>query len=328
MVRVKRDLTGEKFGHLTVLRQVNDKIKSNGKHEAAWECECDCLHKNKTIVRQSDLIRKDGKAIKSCGKCFHEKVKVEKDLTGETFGMLLVLGQADDYIKPDGKHEAQWLCRCACGNQTDKIVMGCSLTSGNTKSCGCLRQKTSAINGKSSKKYNEYDYSKHYGVGFCSNTGSEFYFDWEDFDKIKDHCWSEHILTSGYHALETNIDGVVTRMNWLIVGKRYDHKDRNPLNNRRRNLRKATFSENAQNASQRKDNTSGITGVHQRKADGIWISYIDINKNRSWLGEFVDKEDAVRARLQAEAKYFGEFAPQRHLFEQYQINENGGDVDD
>ena len=38
------------------------------------------------------------------------------------------------------------------------------------------------------------------------------------------------------------------------------------------------------------------------------------------LGYFDNIEDAVKARLEGELKYFGaEFAPQRHLFEQYGI---------
>lgn len=34
-----------------------------------------------------------------------------------------------------------------------------------------------------------------------------------------------------------------------------------------------------------------------------------------------DKIDAIKARLKAEIKYFGEFAPQKHLYEQYRITE-------
>jgi hypothetical protein len=37
------------------------------------------------------------------------------------------------------------------------------------------------------------------------------------------------------------------------------------------------------------------------------------------LGYFVNKTDAVIARLRAENQYFKDFAPQRHLFEQYGI---------
>ena len=37
------------------------------------------------------------------------------------------------------------------------------------------------------------------------------------------------------------------------------------------------------------------------------------------LGLFENKDDAIKARLEAEAKYYGKFASQQHLFEQYGI---------
>ena len=43
------------------------------------------------------------------------------------------------------------------------------------------------------------------------------------------------------------------------------------------------------------------------------------DKQQKYLGCFSDKEIAIKVRLEAEAKYFGDFAPQRHLFEQYGI---------
>lgn len=55
-----------------------------------------------------------------------------KDLTGLTFHMLTVLWQEKS---KDGY--ARWLCQCECTKL--KIVRGHSLTTGNTKSCGCMR---------------------------------------------------------------------------------------------------------------------------------------------------------------------------------------------
>lgn len=66
--------------------------------------------------------------------------------------------QANDYIKPNGRHESNWLCQCDCGNIVE--VLGYSLKSGHTKSCGCLHEetlKTIAITHGDS-------YSKLYGV--------------------------------------------------------------------------------------------------------------------------------------------------------------------
>lgn len=57
-----------------------------------------------------------------------------KDLTGKKINMLTA-------IRPVGKKykKTVWLCKCDCGNFIE--VVGTSLSSGNTKSCGCLREK-------------------------------------------------------------------------------------------------------------------------------------------------------------------------------------------
>lgn len=52
------------------------------------------------------------------------------------------------------------------------------------------------------------------------------------------------------------------------------------------------------------------------------MAQIKYNYKRIFLGYYDDIEDAIRARLKAELKYFGkEFAPQRHLFKEYGIKE-------
>ena len=56
----------------------------------------------------------------------------KNDLTGKRFGRLLVIAEA-------GKTKYSsilWRCYCDCENYS--IVIGSGLTSGNTKSCGCL----------------------------------------------------------------------------------------------------------------------------------------------------------------------------------------------
>lgn len=57
------------------------------------------------------------------------------DLTGRTFGRLVVLTRASN--DPQGK--AQWLCRCVCGKT--KVVRASNLKKGNTTSCGCFRRE-------------------------------------------------------------------------------------------------------------------------------------------------------------------------------------------
>lgn len=57
------------------------------------------------------------------------------DITEQKFGRLIVL-------KYKGKSKyghSVWLCKCVCGNK--KIINKSSLTSGGTKSCGCLQKE-------------------------------------------------------------------------------------------------------------------------------------------------------------------------------------------
>ena len=108
-------------------------------------------------------------------------------------------------------------------------------------------------------------------------------------------------------------------MNWLIIGKNYDHINRNPLDNRKLNLRPCNLFQNAMNSSIMSNNTSGITGVNWHKNEQKWVARIQYYNNRILLGYFNNKDDAIKARLKAEKEYFGEFAPQRNLFEQYGV---------
>ena len=159
-----------------------------------------------------------------------------------------------------------------------------------------------------------------YGIGVCNNTGSKFYFDMDDYDKIKNYCWNE-CVHNGYHYLSAwnlGIGGNII-MSHLLGYKCYDHEDRNPLNNRRYNFRKATNSQNSSNRKLMKNNTSGVTGVSLDKKTNKWMARIQVENKRIIIGKYIDKDDAIRARLRAEKKYFGEFAPQRHLYKEYKI---------
>lgn len=260
-------------------------------------------------------------------------VKVQKDLTGMVFGRLAVLQQAEDYIVPStGRRYPQWLCECSCKERKQVIITGNRLKMKNgTKSCGCINKElagarmkdnASQYNRETKRKTNPVDLNGEYGVGWTLNTGNEFYFDLEDYDKIKDYCWHEHVLTNGYHALEAwdRLEQKRVRMHWVIVGKYYDHKNHNPLDNRKINLRIANQQENCRNNSLAKNNTSGYTGVSWNKRDQTWIAYIRKNNKQKYLGSFQKKEDAIVARLKAEQLYYGEYAPQIHLFGQYSIN--------
>lgn len=63
---------------------------------------------------------------------------MKKNLTGMTFGDLYVVGVSE--ISRNGHY--RYHVKCACG--TEKTVFGTHLLKGTTKSCGCLRTKTSS----------------------------------------------------------------------------------------------------------------------------------------------------------------------------------------
>ena len=88
---------------------------------------------------------------------------------------------------------------------------------------------------------------------------------------------------------------------------RIDHVNGIGLDNRRRNLRIATQSQNVANSPMRAPPISGYRGVYETQA-GRWAAAIGIDWKRYYLGVFADKLDAARAYDAAALEAFGEFA--------------------
>ena len=198
-----------------------------------------------------------------------------------------------------------WVCKChLCG--TIKEINGYHLRKGMVKTCGEHRI------------HNTYDLSGEYGICYTAK-GTPFYFDLEDYDLIKDYAWYERL---GYAVCKQ--ESVFFSMQDLVFPHSeefvVDHIYGNRNDNRKAFLRLATRTQNNQNKRLRSDNTSGVTGVNYHKKRNSWVARIRVNKQEIRLGYFVTFESAVRARLQAEKEYFGEFAPQKNLFEKYNIN--------
>jgi hypothetical protein len=117
-----KDLTGQRFGNVTVVGLTGRKTG----HNLVWECLCDCG--NKCEIASSNLRRYEHV---SCG-CYStiQRKMPKVDLTGQRFGHLTVVSRA--YCKG---HNQFWNCRCDCGK--DCIIRGDHLKSGASKSCGC-----------------------------------------------------------------------------------------------------------------------------------------------------------------------------------------------
>lgn len=87
-----------------------------------------------------------------------------------------------------------------------------------------------------------------------------------------------------------------------------DHRNTNTLDNRRKNLRLCSKSENAHNCGVRSDNTSGHRGICWHKRAKKWMVRLKSDNVDKYLGVFADLQDAINARKAAEEKYVGEFA--------------------
>lgn len=124
----KIDLTDQRFGRLTVIEEDSKRQHSSIK----WICRCDC---GRTVSVAGQSLRSG--ATRSCG-CLRSEERKEDviDLTGKRFGNLVVIGQDSER---DRFNRIKWICKCNCGNVIS--VIGQSLRTGNTKSCGCKRNE-------------------------------------------------------------------------------------------------------------------------------------------------------------------------------------------
>lgn len=113
----RMDLTGDRYGKLEVMGPAPD---VGGR--PVWRCRCDCG--NEVVVRANNL--RSGRT-RSCGCLKNSRL----DLAGKRFGRLVAMEPAETVDRNTG-----WRCKCDCGNEV--VIRTSSLTSGATKSCGCL----------------------------------------------------------------------------------------------------------------------------------------------------------------------------------------------
>ena len=232
------------------------------------------------------------------------------DLTGMTFGKLKVLYRGDDYVTPSGQHKPTWWCECSCGNPNLVNVMGTHLRTGHTQSCGCHNIFTTK---QANTKSNKWDLTGEYGIGYTTNTNVPFYFDLEDFDKIKKYCWREDMGKNGYIVARDITKPHETKMvslHRIIMDcppeMQVDHIYHNTKDNRKSKLRIVTPAQNNYNKFPSKDD-SRITGV-KKTENNKWVASITHLGKYHHLGTYDTKEEAIEARKKGEEKYFGEYA--------------------
>lgn len=213
-----------------------------------------------------------------------------KDLTGQTFGKLSVIGH--DGFNRFG--ESVWLCECSCGGPFSKTrVLGSNLRRGLSASCRhCVTYTLTP-------------------EGYCIGTDSKqraFYFDADDYEKIISHCWS--VGSDGYVRTTLKDSRKKVLMHRFILDAResleVDHVNRIRHDNRKSNLRIANRSQNACNMSIHKDSASVYKGAYKLKNG--YMSSIYHSGKAHYIGYFKTEEEAALAYNKKAIELHGEFA--------------------
>ena len=198
-----KDLTGMRFGKLTVISRGENKL-SGGQQKVTWKCVCDC---GETITVWASSLTK-GKAVScGCGK--------RLQLVGKRFGKLLVVSP---YGTKNGA--SMWLCKCDCGNTA--IKKGAALKAGVGCHCGCvknemLRKRFQTHNLSRTRLYKiwngmknrcsntnlrEYKYYGGRGIKVCNEWKEDFmkFYDWAIANDYADELTIDRIDVDGDYS--------------------------------------------------------------------------------------------------------------------------------
>jgi len=142
----------------------------------------------------------------------------------------------------------------------------------------------------------------------------------EDFEKLNQFKWcyssqgyaTRNISKHREHIAHLKIHRVIMGAK---KGEIVDHINRNPLDNRKQNLRICTYAENLRNSQKQHNNTSGYIGVHKKfkNREKCWYAQIGYNTKKIYIGVFKTKEEAAIAYNKKAKELFGDFAVLNNL---------------
>lgn len=147
------------------------------------------------------------------------------------------------------------------------------------------------------------------------SNGDVAFIDNEDYSKVIDYRWylkknkgknCRYAIAYSYKGNKQNI----LRMHRIImnasIDEEIDHINGNGLDNRKENLRKVSHWQNVMNTKIGKNNTTGFKGVCKIKDK--WVSRIQFNKKKIYIGCFNNKIEAAKAYDIKAKEIFGEYA--------------------
>lgn len=143
-----------------------------------------------------------------------------------------------------------------------------------------------------------------------TNSQKPLLVDNEDYHRCWDFTWS--LGTKGTVVWRNNLPHIqIANFIMQDYENTYDHKNHDPCDNQKENLRKCTRSQNNANGPKRdyfRGATSQYKGVCWSKKSKKWHAQLRMNKKSYHLGYFDDEVKAAEAWNRAAIKYQGEFA--------------------
>ena len=287
------DLTGDRYGQLTVLREGEPIVKPGQNRKIRqWVCVCDCG--NETVVRHGNLR---GGSTKSCG-CTQN---IRQDFIGRKYGRLTIVAEAEDIRFSSISVKRVFVCRCECGTVLE--VRHDAMTSGNTKSCGCYKREQTIASNIKNKTTHGLEHHPLYSTWNGMNRRC--------YNKNTKHF--EHYGGRGIYVCDEWRDDPTEFIRWAVeetewhegCGLSLDRIDVNghyePSNCRFTDWSTQTLNRRASSTSK-----SGFSGVCQRGSR--WEARITFKGHTTGLGTFEKLEDAVEARQIAEIEILGYLA--------------------
>ena len=214
------------------------------------------------------------------------------DLIGRKLDMLTILDKKRE------NNRTFYYCRCDCG--IEKWMRADKIKSGGSKSCGCYIKKKleDRFVDLSGQKFNNwtvlYLYSKQ--------NNSTYYY-------CKCDCGNERVVRRDHllkgeskscGCLKNTLLSNSLKKNWKKIAKNI-YVEGTKINS----LNRKTLNKN---------NTSGVTGVTWHNC-GKWMAQIHFKNKRTYLGLYDNKEDAIKARKEAEERLHKEFLREKGIID-------------
>lgn len=217
-------------------------------------------------------------------------MKEVKNLYGLSFNRWTVIGKHQRVEqKTSGVYKTMWPCRCSCG--TERLVHASTLKSGESKSCGCLKQELATRRGTKHGFSKTQAYASWVGARRrCTDETCEAY---------------ENYGGRGIQMCDRWLDdfeAFLQDMGDRPEGYTLDRIDVNG-NYEPENCRLVTMTTQIVNRRKTRRNTSGRVGVSWYQ--NAWNVKITVDGRVINLGRHTDFDTACMVRDCAEHKYFG-----------------------